>query len=208
MPERFSPDPKITGTSQLIDQHYQSTAGCEAERLRLSLGGNGADDIEGLVTVPMALCWMPIVLDLETQPIMVPRSWVTFGRFASLMTSLNLDDAVWFMGVARYEVESVLFGRMYVLVMRRRRFVWKAALSFMTACLPGTTEAMLERNDHVRAGAILGYLELDAADKDRKIPLHQMAAQTGNNIGAKDSVNSADKKREDSTSSGTSPDRE
>ena len=39
---------------------------------------------------------------------------------------------------------------------------WKLALSFETACFEGMPEEKVYRNDHVRAGAILGDLQLGA----------------------------------------------
>jgi hypothetical protein len=54
-----------------------------------------------------------------------------------------------------------MLGRIYVVVVRRGKFAWKIALSFKTACRDGMREEVIVSNDHVRAGAILGDMELD-----------------------------------------------
>lgn len=52
-------------------------------------------------------------------------------------------------------------GRWYVLLVRKGCRAWVVTLSFLTAVLPGMPESMVESNDHVRAGAMLGRLRLD-----------------------------------------------
>ena len=48
--------------------------------------------------------------------------------------------------------------RIYILMARRGELAWKVTLCFESAVLPGMPEPMVAANDHVRAGASLGYL--------------------------------------------------
>jgi hypothetical protein len=41
---------------------------------------------------------------------------------------------------------------------RRATFAWKVTLASETATLPGMPAARVEKNEHVRAGAVLGAL--------------------------------------------------
>jgi hypothetical protein len=117
-------------------------------------------DIRRWVTMMMALTGFPVICDLETRPQLLPGSWQYMGQIPNLAVRLKVDETHGYMGVARFETAPAMLGRVYVPLVRKGKFAWNIALSFRTACLPGTSEEMLDSNDHNRAGATLGTLQL------------------------------------------------
>ena len=122
------------------------------------------------VDFTMALCGMPIAPiheDEDRGP--ERRTWTPLGRMPALETRLGADEAYAYMGVSTYQRDFVMMGRMYVLIVRRASFAWKIVLSFMTAVLEEVMpQSMLDSNDHVRAGAVLGTLALDGRGLENK----------------------------------------
>ncbi|PYH62046.1 toll/interleukin-1 receptor domain-containing protein [Aspergillus niger CBS 101883] len=162
LPERWDSSFTVRGTSRSIEHIYHGTPGIDAERLMIEFleDLNEHGDITKAVTVYMALIGMPVLYDLVAQPTLLPGTWQYMGKLPSLITSLNADDACAYMGLARFQASFNLLGRIYVVLVRKGTFRWKITLSFETACLPSMPEDIVNSNDHVRAGAILGSLQL------------------------------------------------
>jgi hypothetical protein len=163
IPERWSTEHKVRGTSSQTEHLYNGgVGGYDSEWLIISFQENVDEyaDIRHLVTMTMALNGFPVFCDLKTQPELLPGSWQYMGQIPNLAVRMNVDEAYGYMGVARFEAPPAMLGRVYVLLVRKGKFAWNIALSFRTACLPGTSEEMLDSNDHNRAGAILGTLQL------------------------------------------------
>ena len=76
---------------------------------------------------------------------------------------LRVDEAHTYTGLAKYPAQGhAVLGRIYVVMARRKTFAWKLALSIETACFDGMPEEKVYSQDHVRAGAVFGTLQLDA----------------------------------------------
>lgn len=120
------------------------------------------NDITHWVGFLMAVSNFPVICPLTPQPEM--QSWQSMGQIPNLATKLKVDEVHGYMGVARYVGPPVHLGRIYVLLVKKGKLEWNIALSFVTACSVGASEEILNSNDHNRAGAALGTLQLDRAE--------------------------------------------
>jgi hypothetical protein len=90
----------------------------------------------------------PAVLSWEASPV------------DGLAVSLDADDVHAAQGILLLEGPPRILSRAYALAARRERHAWRFVLAFESACPPGMPESLVEENDHVRAGATFGRLEL------------------------------------------------
>lgn len=86
--------------------------------------------------------------------------WQYEGACAPLAERLGVDEVHLYRGLGMLPGRPPELARFYILLARRGTLAWKIGLSFMSACLPGTDEAVVAENDHVRAGATFGYSRL------------------------------------------------
>lgn len=102
------------------------------------------------------------------------RSWDALGSIPALSKRLQADEAYGWMGTWIYRHEEGLrIGRVYAVVVRRKKFAWKIVFSFMTAVMADTRSEWLRTNDHVRAGEVLGELRLDEIPAEAAITVAQ-----------------------------------
>lgn len=114
--------------------------------------------------------WVEAFLRLTGLPTIVPSpavrgrlaEWRPLGACASLAARLAVDETRLFTGLVALAAPDgpPAFARLYVVLARRGTWAWKVCLALASACLPGTPEPRVAANDHVRAGASLGGLEL------------------------------------------------
>jgi hypothetical protein len=114
--------------------------------------------------------WVEALLRLAGFPIQALRrpdqappellQWQYEGTSLSLDQRLAVDETHLYQGLAMLAGTPPDLARIYVLLARRGTWAWKVSLSFLSACPPGMPEEMITGNDHVRAGASLGYLRL------------------------------------------------
>ncbi|GKZ64928.1 hypothetical protein AnigIFM50267_007084 [Aspergillus niger] len=185
LPERWDNSLTVRGTSYAIEHIYHGTPGIDAERLMIEFleNMNEHGDITKAVTVYMALTGMPVLYDLVAQPKLLPGTWQYMGQLPSLITRLNADDACAYMGLASFQASFNLLGRIYVVVVRKGTFRWKITLSFQTACLPSMPEDIVNSNDHVRAGAILGSLQLQGPEDTNLAEARGSRRESSRNMG-------------------------
>jgi TIR domain len=161
--ERWNDRPLVRGTEFEIEHIYWGDSAQDAEWLVNSFMDNS--DLGGAhkwVPNTMMLCRFPLV-PIHDKAERGPEiwTWQNLGSIPALQSKLQADEVYGYMGVAKYKRSYVMLGRIYVVVVRRGKFAWKIALSFKTACRDGMREEVIVSNDHVRAGAILGDMELD-----------------------------------------------
>jgi hypothetical protein len=113
------------------------------------------------VDVPMMLARCPItpIHDGQDRGPNI-QTWNYLGSEPAFKDKMKADETHCFMGTATYKRSFTMLSRIYIVLVRRKRFAWKISLSFMSACFDGMPDALIESNDHVRAGAILGELKL------------------------------------------------
>ena len=83
--------------------------------------------------------------------------WHDEGASTAIVAHLGVDVAHASQWLDRARPELV---RTYVVVARRGITAWKIELSLTTACPPGSPDSVVDVNDHVRAGVVLGNLQL------------------------------------------------
>ena len=163
IPEWWSADFAVRGTSSETEHIYNGGAGCEvSEFLIISVMGDVDEhgDIRNWVNMAMAITGFPVICDPKANPHMLADGWQYIGKIPLLASRMNVDEALGYTGVAQFGAGLGMLGRIYVLLIRKSRMAWKIALSFNTACLPGMPESLLNSNDHNRAGAMFGTLRL------------------------------------------------
>jgi hypothetical protein len=115
-------------------------------------GADPAADIRGWAEAPLRLVGAPAVAIalggraelLEWREVAAPP-----GRWEA-------DELALFEGLTR----SAALARVYTVLARRGTLAWHVALALESACPPGTDAETVQRNDHVRAAAVLGALGL------------------------------------------------
>ena len=108
----------------------------------------------------IAITGFPVVemINDEQKPQLI--EWTEESALDIIAKQLKADEVYGYSGIARLQDDSSRLARIYILLVRRDKFAWKITLSFETACLPGMPAKLVDSNDHIRAGAILGELTL------------------------------------------------
>ena len=181
LPERWVQTPLVRATETQVEHVYWGNASQEAEWLCIDFMGNiqqGNHSNRWIDSVLM-LTGLPVV-PIHDEKSRGPkrRSFDYLGVMPALAKRLEADEAYGWMGVFQYQRNYVMLGRVYALIVRRGSFGWKIVLSFNTAVLDVMPERMLESNDHVRAGAILGDLRLDGVPRVASPPPDASASAT------------------------------
>jgi hypothetical protein len=73
---------------------------------------------------------------------------------------LDADDGHLFHGLALVDGSPPELARLYVALLRRGTRAWRLSLSLASACPPGSPDELIDANDHVRAAATYGRVEL------------------------------------------------
>jgi hypothetical protein len=162
IPSRWATEKTVRGTDLETEHLYHGSTDSEFLIIAFQEAVTEHSDMTNWITFHMMLSGFPILCDLKKQPELLPNSWHYMGTVPSLTAKLKADETHAYIGVAKFEAQRAMFGRIYVVLVRKGTFAWKIALCFATACLPGMkiSEKMLNENDHNRAGAVLGSLQL------------------------------------------------
>ena len=161
IPKRWKSGPEVRGTSREVEHVYPGPR--DTEWLVISFMDNADDtsDMTTWVEAFIATTGFPVLLKLDPLPQLV--RWTYLGKLSGLAEMLRVDEAHAYTGLAKYtEQGHAVLGRIYVVMARRKTFAWKLALSIETACFDGMPEEKVYSQDHVRAGAVFGTLQLDA----------------------------------------------
>jgi len=159
LPAHWHAEAEVRGTSREVEHLYHGKS--DSEWLYVSFMDKAEDtsDMTLWVETFIRICGFPVLTKISPPPKL--GRWTYLGKLAGLKKKLDVDEAHAYTGLAEYsEGELRLLGRMYIVMARRKRFAWKLALSFGTACFDGVPEDMVSSQDHVRAGAVLGTLRL------------------------------------------------
>lgn len=152
--------PHVTETPTTVEGVFRGASAAElctvAYMPTADLKANLRDWVEA--TVAIAGFPIPERMGGDEPPELV--EWQYLGRCNPLEVRLGVDETHLYEGLGWLDADPPELARLYVLLARRGQAAWKIALSFLSACPPGAPEDRVYRNDHVRAGATLGYLEL------------------------------------------------
>ena len=199
LPKRWVQDPLVRGTRTQVEHVYWGNASQEAEWLCIDFMGNieQGNHSHKWTDSALLLGGLPIVpIHDEKSRGPKKRSFHYLGVIPALAKRLEADEAYGWMGIYQYQRSCTVFSRVYALVVRRGSFGWKIVLSFNTAVMEGMPERILESNDHVRAGAILGDLRLDGIPRVAPPPKHTSITATTTGTAAYDLTGSTIPKQE------------
>lgn len=154
----WSTEPVISAAGPVVTHVYRG--GYASEWLRLShlTGAEPDTPLENWVDGLLAVAGLPVEPGLYPgQPELL--AWHNEGHPATVAARLAVDEVALYQGVlGLWQAQPPEMARLYILLARRERRAWNVALSFMTACPPGTAAEKVARNDHRRAGATFDHL--------------------------------------------------
>ncbi len=91
-------------------------------------------------------------------------AWDYTGPSAEGARIFDVDELHLYTGLAKWPDGLQGYMRIYQVLARKGDCAWKVSLLLTTACPPGTPQALVATNDHVRAGAVLGQLRFIGRD--------------------------------------------
>ncbi len=153
--------PQASETPWVHEHLYRGPAPAELLDIQFMGKADPAASLRNWVEATMQLLGLPLE-SLVVPPGPPPRllEWQYGGHSRALLERLAADEMHLYQGLAALPGEARELARLYVLLIRRQTHAWKIGLSFSSACLPGMPETLVAANDHVRAGATFGYLNL------------------------------------------------
>ena len=159
VPQRWSAEPAVSATPREIWHVFRGTNPATLLGVRFMDKADAHGDMRNWVGATLSFTGFPIMeLSGDGQPTLM--DWRYEGRFDAVAQRLSLDDAHCWSGLARVGGDGTSLRRLYVAGYRRSNFAWLISLALETAVLPGMPEEALYSNDHVRAGATFGYVQL------------------------------------------------
>jgi len=159
IPKRWNSEPEVRGTSREVEHVYSGSRDTEWLTITFMDKAEDTGDMKNWVEVIVATTGFPVLLKQDPMPQLA--RWTYVGKLSGLARTLQVDEAHAYTGLAKYTEEGrTVLGRIYIVMARRKTLAWKLALSIETACFDGMPEEKVYSQDHVRAGAILGTLQL------------------------------------------------
>lgn len=156
---QWSPSPLVQRSPVDLEHAYPGVYPSEWCIVNFMEHADPAQDIRTWLDAILQLTGFPVPRLAEpypTSPALL--AWESLGPCPAYAAHLDADEAHLYQGLAHLPDKPAEVARIYVVLLRSGTRAWKITLSFMSACLPGTPEEMVESNDHVRAGATFGYL--------------------------------------------------
>ena len=162
VPDRWSDSPALQSTGREVDHIYRGPSPVEWLVVSFMDNADAASNMRNWVDALVTMAGFPILeMQAAFDPHPVLMDWRYEGRDPALAKRLGADEAHRYQGMATLaQPGGSRLARIYIVLARRATLAWKFALSFETATLPGMAPGIVEANDHVRAGATFGSLEL------------------------------------------------
>ena len=160
VPQRWAAEPNITATSTELQHVFHGSSPATLMSVRFMDKAVPGHNMRLWVEVPQAVTGFPVVeLVSGGEP---PRllDWEYEGEFQVVADRLGLDEVHCWSGVAQLDQVRPPLRRVYVAAFRKETFAWLITLVIETAALPGMPQQVIEVNDHVRAGASYGHVQL------------------------------------------------
>jgi hypothetical protein len=156
VPEAWEMAPTVEEGFNEIEHRYTGALAAESVSVAFMAQADPAASLRDWLEATIAMTGKPLL-----SPQMEMLEWVYAGGSQAVVERLAVDEAHLYTGLGELdEAGRPTLARLYVVLARRDQYAWKIIVSFSSACPPGTEEEMIERNDHVRAGAIFGRLAL------------------------------------------------
>jgi hypothetical protein len=159
IPQRLRSEPEVRASSREVEHAYHGARNTEWLIITFMDKANATSDMRNWVEPILATSGFPVAINLDPMPQLA--RWRYLGRLPGLASGLDVDEAHAYTGLAKYtEADRTILGRLYIVMAWRKNFAWKLALSIETALFEGMPEEMVYAQDHVRAGAVFGTLQL------------------------------------------------
>ena len=160
VPQRWNVNPTMQSTGPETMHIYRGPWPSELLIVSLMDKASPGGDMRNWVEMIMATVGFPI-LEM-TEPGSTPKllEWRDLGKLEPYAATHGLDEVRAYTGFAVLPGAERHMARLYILLARRGTLAWKVTVGLESACLPGTPEPMIVSNDHIRAGAMLGTLQL------------------------------------------------
>jgi hypothetical protein len=155
--EGWDDTPQVNETPMEMEHIFRGVYPSECLSVSFMDKADPAANLRNWVEAIVSITGFPILPMLQASGAPKLLEWQYAGSCAPLAERLGVDETHVYQGVGLLPGRPPELARVYILLARRGTLAWKVALSFMTACLPGTDEEMVAENDHVRAGATFGY---------------------------------------------------
>ncbi len=142
--------------------HYRGQQEAEWCVIHYLANANPEHKIEEWVEAPINMTGFPIIAmnaSFDNPASVIEMShWGAFPVYRELA---GCDEMVAYDGFMRLPASIGGGAHFYILLLRKGTQAWKIELAFPSGCLPDSDEETLNRNDHVRAGATLGYIRIN-----------------------------------------------
>ncbi|AFZ23564.1 hypothetical protein Cylst_1271 [Cylindrospermum stagnale PCC 7417] len=160
IPQNWSKNPITSQNSFEVEHIYRGNSSGEFLLVNFMEQANPVHDLRNWVEAFISLTGLPLVFKQKLiHPPPGLLNWEYQGSCPTLTQRLECDETHLYQGLFQLADKPDLL-RLYILLVRRKTLAWKISLSFLSACIPGTSAAMVAEKDHVRAGATYGYLQL------------------------------------------------
>jgi hypothetical protein len=169
IPPSWATDPTVRGNSLEVEHLFRGKRAAEWLTVAFMEDADPDANIRDWIDGFIDRTGFPALVESRSEPSL--RTWDYLGRLAVVAAKLKVDEAHAYTGLANYsDGGTPVLGRVYILLARRKRYAWKIALSFETACFDGMSDKRVYEQDHIRAGAILGSLRLGNDRRRLRVP--------------------------------------
>jgi hypothetical protein len=154
VPAHWEGEPELAEVGTHVEALLRGAGQEEGLLVQFMETADAAADIRGWAEAPLRLAGAPaasLALAAGDRPRLLEWREVPVppGRWEA-------DELAAFEGLTR----GSALGRVYTVLARRGTLAWHVGLVLESACPPGSRHDVVERNDHVRAAAVIGALRL------------------------------------------------
>ena len=159
IPKRWNATPILSTTQMEVKHLFKGPWPSEflaVSFMEKSTGGNMKNWVDGI----MQLTGLPVLeISTDTKPVL--SEWSYEGAFDVVAQKYAAEEAHCYSGVIELNDQGRHRARVYILLLRKGTFSWKFVLSFETGLFRGIEDAVIYKEDHVRAGSTFGKLKLE-----------------------------------------------
>jgi hypothetical protein len=156
---RWNLTPEATNSSEMIEHHYTGYFTSDHMVINFMQLENTDFRLQDWVEYFLQLQNFPVPIFIkENQAFPELLEWEYQGEYSNLKERFEVNEIHLYQGLALLPIQPQELARFYILVARREQFAWKVMLSFLSACLPGSSPQEVNINDHQRAAATFGGL--------------------------------------------------
>jgi hypothetical protein len=154
VPANWDKVPQVTDAGTHREELLRGTGVDDGLLVQFMERADPAADIRGWAETPLRLAGAPwVAMALADGE---PPELLEWREVAAPPGRWEADELALFEGLTR----AAALARLYTVLVRRGTLAWHVELALESACPPGADAETVQRNDHVRAAAVLGTLQL------------------------------------------------